>query len=167
MISTNDLLGLTNIDQLILCCELFLLFLTKQAILFRRSTVQIPSKYCENFPSEITMFIQSSLFNDTVDRWKQSGEWVEREGEREREQLIRLWSERWSIGQKWKWRGLEMAISEKGHLSFLVKQINRLSIVLGRSQIILFYWCLNICSHVDMFHFICINITEPLPIITV
>jgi hypothetical protein len=37
--------------------------------------------------------------------------------ERERKRAMDLWSERWSIGQKWKWHGLEMAVSKKGHLS--------------------------------------------------
>ncbi len=44
-----------------------------------------------------------------------------------------------------------MVISEKGHLGILSKQINSLSIMLGRSQILSFHWCINIWSH-DMFH---------------
>jgi hypothetical protein len=39
-----------------------------------------------------------------------------REREKESKQI-----ERQSIGQKWKWRGLEMAVSEKGHLCILSK----------------------------------------------
>jgi len=46
-------------------------------------------------------------------------EWGVKEREREREQLINgvRDSERQSCGWIWKWRGLEMAASEKGHLS--------------------------------------------------
>jgi len=44
--------------------------------------------------------------------------------ERERERAVDLWSERRSIGREEKWRGLEMAISEKGHLSIsIIKSI--------------------------------------------
>ncbi len=32
-----------------------------------------------------------------------------------------LRSERQSVAQKWKWRGLEMAVSEKGHLCIFNK----------------------------------------------
>jgi hypothetical protein len=37
---------------------------------------------------------------------------------REREEQINT-SERRSVSQKWKWRGLEMAICGKGHLSII------------------------------------------------
>ncbi len=44
---------------------------------------------------------------------------MKREGEKEREQEINRVRD--SIGQKWKWSGLEMAVSEKGHLSIFSK----------------------------------------------
>ncbi len=46
---------------------------------------------------------------------------TEREREREREikRRVAYGSERCSVGQKWKWRGSEKAISEKGHISIL------------------------------------------------
>ncbi len=42
-------------------------------------------------------------------------EWRGRE--RESKRVTDQQSERLSIGQKWKWHGLKMAVSEKGHLS--------------------------------------------------
>ncbi len=45
-------------------------------------------------------------------------EWgVRGEGERASDK----WSEKWSIRQKWKWYGSEMAIRENGHLSIFSK----------------------------------------------
>jgi hypothetical protein len=38
-------------------------------------------------------------------------------GERERKRAPDEQGERQSIGQKWKWHGSEMAVSENGHLS--------------------------------------------------
>ncbi len=40
-------------------------------------------------------------------------------GERERNRAMDKQSERWSGGRIWKWRGFEMAIRKKGHLSIL------------------------------------------------
>ncbi len=47
--------------------------------------------------------------------------------ERERERAADWQSERWNVGQKQKWSELEMAISEKGHLSISNKanQLNK------------------------------------------
>ncbi len=46
---------------------------------------------------------------------KHSGEYVERERERKRAADYRI--VRLSVEQKWKWCGLEMAVSENGYLS--------------------------------------------------
>jgi hypothetical protein len=46
---------------------------------------------------------------------------VSREKGRERMRSADLRSERQSVAQKWKWSGLEMGVSEKGHLSIFNK----------------------------------------------
>ncbi len=46
---------------------------------------------------------------------------VSAEGERERMRAVDEWCERRSVGQKWKWRGSEIATSENGHLSIFSK----------------------------------------------
>ncbi len=86
-------------------------------------------------------------------RQKQSRELAEREGEREREQQINGVRDgaldRNGNGMGWKW-----PIVKRDTLVFLAKQINRinrLSIILGGSQILSFHWCLNI-HHQEMFH---------------
>jgi hypothetical protein len=49
-------------------------------------------------------------------------EWgISGEGGRGRSRATDKQSERWSIGEKWKWRGLETAVSEKGHSSIFSK----------------------------------------------
>jgi hypothetical protein len=70
------------------------------------------------------MFVQSSLFSDTVYKIVKSiyvnlqqvkTEWgVSREGGRERKRATDKQSERQRVGHKWIWQGLEMAVSEKG-----------------------------------------------------
>ena len=54
---------------------------------------------------------------------------VSREGRRGRKRATDWLSERWSIGQKWRWCGWDMAVSEKAHLSILVTQINRINML--------------------------------------
>ncbi len=78
---------------------------------------------------------------------------VSGEGEREREQKINGVRggalDRNGNGMGWKW-----PLLKRDTLVFLVKQINRinrLSIILGGSQILSFHWCLNI-RHQEMFH---------------
>ncbi len=44
-------------------------------------------------------------------------EWGVSGVKRERERAADRQSERQSIGQKWKWRGSEIAVCENGHLS--------------------------------------------------
>ncbi len=88
-------------------------------------------------------------------RWKQSGESAEWEGEGEREQQINGVRDgvldRNGNGVGWKW-----LLVKRDTWVFLANQINRtnwLSIILGGSQILLFHWCLNIRSYDDdMFH---------------
>ncbi len=82
---------------------------------------------------ETTVYVESVYYNDTVSsnhqsiylnqhRWNQSGESEEKEEEREREKR----SERQRVGQKWKWRGSEMAVVEGLNTwVFLSMQINR------------------------------------------
>jgi hypothetical protein len=58
---------------------------------------------------------------------------VSKEGGRGRKRGTEWQSERWSIGQKWRWCGLDMAVSEKAHLSILVTQINRINMLWDKS----------------------------------
>jgi hypothetical protein len=79
---------------------------------------------CEQSPRETTIYFQSVYYNDTVssNHWSiyRKSQHVRTEyGGRRREGEREKWisRERQSVGQKWKWRGSEMAAREIENLS--------------------------------------------------
>ncbi len=84
------------------------------------------------------------------------------EVEVERERATDQWSERQSVGQKWKWRGLEMAVSEKGQLSISNKanqqnkqDVNQKGINIGWVLNSFIHWCFDFRSLDDASHHNC------------
>ncbi len=117
--------------------------------------------YCEQSPSETTVYFQSHWFNDATqkiirvfmwkcNRWNGVGR-KRRKRKREKESgRLTEWEKEHLVrngnGMGWKW-----TLVKKDTLVFLVKQINRLFIILGGSQILLFPWHCNIQSHDNVF----------------